>query len=208
MVKNKYYKTFVILCVYFISFVIALACHSNFWGNILFPTGALLSFTIILSTYLKSSRTIEKTWLLLGLACLVWAIGDVLWIVNLFLHQNPGKSDLVSCVYAVANILIFSVIIIKLVDSFKKWNTIKLVVDCIAISISSLYFLWIVFFDNNLKVLNIININEWVDLIGVVFDVVAFVSIAIWYFSIRCKKIPAYIGIEAGSILLYCSFAH
>jgi diguanylate cyclase (GGDEF)-like protein len=206
-VKNKkWIKILWVIGIYYVFYLIATILQNEFCGNILSPIGGLLSFTIILNTYFKAdkSQNIQKTWIILALAPLSWAIADILWAVyDMVFYQNPENSDIISGFYLGTNIFLFATILIYVGSKMRRWNAIQLIVDSTAISASSLFFLWILFLNKNMGNFNLISDGGWITTMTVIFDVAAFVGITIWFYSIREGVIPVYIQITAVSVLMF-----
>ena len=206
MKNHKFYKVLFALGIYFILYLIATMFQTNFWGDILSPVGAILSCGIILNTYFKSDRanTIKNIWGILSLACISWASADILWAVyELVLGINPENSDLISYLYMGTNICIFVSVFIYSVSKFRKWNAMQLFIDSIAVAISGLLFLWIMFFNKKFENLNLIGQGGLIGGITLVLDFALCVGISVWYLSIRGGKIPLFLRVTSGAILLY-----
>jgi len=207
LVKNKkWIQTLTVIGIYFIFYFISTISNNEFWGNILSPIGALLSFVIILHTYFKSDRTqnIQKSWIFLALSCFSWAVADILWVIyEPVFHQNPENSDLIAGFYLGTNVLLFIAILIYAGYKTRRWNAIQLIVDSIAIAASCIFLFWILFLDKNIKTFDLISNGGWINTLTVICDVVASVGIIIWFCSVREGEIPVSVRFVAGSALLY-----
>lgn len=189
---------------YLLIYIIVLVFQSQFWGDILSPIGGLISFGIIFYRYFKSKIVYEKTWLVLGMAAFSWACADILWMYyDFFTNLNPENIDLVSFLYAGTNLFILAAVVIHISQYMKKWNMLLFIVDALGISLSILYFTWIVIFEKSIKLLSYFNEIGWIYGVSFCIDVLIFMSLAIWYFSIRSRKITLPITILAYSVLIF-----
>jgi hypothetical protein len=196
MKRHRFLTTLFALSIYLIAYVIAVIFKSEFWGDILYPFGELLSFSIIFNTNLKSSQThlLKNIWILLSLASLSWAVADILWALDdLVLRRNPENNYFITYLYMGANISFFLAVTIYSIYVFKKWNLIQLIIDSIAISVSSLLLIWILYFNKSFNIFELINQDGLMYIIGITLDVSIFIVMAVSYFSIRSGKIPKYV---------------
>ncbi|MGE5627892.1 MAG: putative bifunctional diguanylate cyclase/phosphodiesterase [Solirubrobacterales bacterium] len=201
-IKNM--QTSYFLGGYLLIYSIALIFQSQFWGDILSPIGGIVCFGLIYYRYFKSDTAYEKTWLLLGFAGLSWGCADSLWMYyDFFTLINPENVDLVSFFYAGTNFFIFAAVVIHISQYMKKWNMLLFIIDSLAISLSILYFLWIVFFDRSIELLRYFNKIGWIYGVSFCTDILVFICLAIWYFSIISRKITMPLKIISYSILIF-----
>ena len=195
------------IVIYFIIYLTSTIACSKFWGDILAPIGGYLSSGIIFRTYLKADRAvnIHKTWIFFSLASFSWAIADTLWaFYDLVIHQDPESSPFIPYFYLGTTVSLCAAILIRSVYVFRKWNVFQFVVDFIGIAASCLYFIWILFFNKDFTLFNlIINGGGWINVATVVLDVTALTGLAIWCISIRGGKIPIYINVLDLALILF-----
>ncbi|HEX3025696.1 MAG TPA: EAL domain-containing protein [Clostridia bacterium] len=205
--KNKtWIPALPVIAVSFLLYLIVSTLQNEFFGDILSPFCALLASAIIFNTYFKSGRArkINRIWAALGMACLSWAAADILWaLFDFVFHLDPQESVLISILYMGTNFFLFAAIFIYSVYKFRKWNAIQLVVDAVMISVTSIFLLWILFFDKDPEMFSRIGNEGWITSVSIIIDVAAFICIVVWCFSIHGGKLPRYLYVSIGSIFLY-----
>lgn len=207
MMKNhKILKIILIFSLYFLSYVAAVCYHLEFLCDILSPFSSFFAFSAIFITYLTvdSKKTIKSSWLYLGFACLIWTAADILWAVNTILfHHNMLRSTWIELIYLSSSVFLFFSIIIYSIFEFKKWNAIQLIADSVTNTILFLLFIWITFFNKNIPSAALLSKNSSIYAISLIVDMVSILGMSIWYFSIRCGKVPAYLRINFYSLTLF-----
>ncbi|HAN20932.1 MAG: hypothetical protein A2Y15_02945 [Clostridiales bacterium GWF2_36_10] len=194
------------ICFYFVIYLTSTIFQSQLLGNILSPIGALLSSGIIFIFFNKfnEDKSIKIVWFLLCLGCFSWTIADILWAYyDMALKINPSLSNLITAFYAGTNLFFLIALVIYAIRDFRKWNAILLVVNSIFLSIVTLYFLWIVFLNKNVNMINIISNSNWVTTFTIILDVSALIGITIWYCSMNFRKIPLFQYITSFSTIIF-----
>lgn len=197
---------FLAVGVYFILYLTSTLFESALWGNILSPIGALISFSLLLRTYLQAKKGdyLRWIWLSFSMASLCWAIADVLWLIDeMFLGKDPETNMASIYFYFGTTLFLFLCLLIFAVKTFRRWNAIQLVVDSIAISISILFLFWILFFDKKVENLGMLVVDGWISAVTLTIDITIFVAIAVWYLSIRSGKIPVGLRFIAAFTVLF-----
>ena len=123
-------------------------------GQHLAPIGDLLSFCLLLRTFWKSGKDDFRRyiWLSLSLASLSWLRADIAWVTDIMLfNRNPDNSQLILLLYLGTNVFYVIAFFIFAKKSIKKWNVLQLFVDTLAISLSCLFLIFIIFLNKDLK---------------------------------------------------------
>lgn len=206
MKKSRFFITLVFACVYFCAYLAATAFDLNVLADILSPVGGLLSFGILINTYLKSQRpgVLKITWLMYAIASLFWAMADVQWAVYDFMPNiEPQDIAALPYLYSLTNVFMFAAVIIYAVYRFRKWHSIQLFLDVVTISVSSMMMLWILFFDRRFAFAQLLDKVGRASFFGGIIDFILFVGIVVWFFSVRKGKIPPHLGISSLGVLLF-----
>lgn len=203
--KNK--KSFVIMAFIAVYLFLLLGfsiVHNKFWVSILMPFGSLFAGVVLLRSCRMSSRqTIRRfIWLIFGIACFIWAIADALCSVYSFMGLNP-QNRFPYAFYPVANFLLLTGCILLGVYRFKRWNGLQLFLDCLASTLCTFYFLWIIFFDGKFTLLQVIAQNGLFPVLSVIMDFAIVIGVGIWVLSIRRSAIPHFIQIVSAGVALF-----
>lgn len=208
MEHKKSYAIMVALSCIFIIYFIATIYENDFWANIFSPCLAISAFGIIFKTALKfkgKQRHDRKIpWLTLSFACLSWGIADITWVIyESILNLDPQESYLISNLYSFTNVFLFISVLIFSIKLSKKWNVMQLIIDSVAISMSILFLLWIVFFDKQLDVVQFCTSNELTIVISILLDLIMLIVLFTIYFSVRNGKIAFYVNLIICGINLF-----
>lgn len=155
--KKKVYRLLqVVLCAYFVIYMLAVLNNSEYWGNILSPAGTFIAFVILL--FSAKSKTKRQYFLLLSLACFSWAAADVLWAIYYFIFAlDPNQLDLFTYLYFLPNIFMTLTVGKIMFDQRKSMMTLQLIIDITAFSCAILAFIWIIAFNDEFK--NLLSID-------------------------------------------------
>jgi len=206
MNKKSLARILIAVGVFYILYLTAIIYQSDFWGNILAPIGDLLSFCILFQTFRKANKADFRRyiWLTFSLAALSWAMADILWAVDvIFLARNPDNNQIAIFLYFGTNIFLIIGLFIFTAKTVTKWNALQLFVDAIAISISCLFLIWIIFLDKDLNNIGLVVKDGWVSGVSIIIDFATFIGIAVWYISSRTGKIHYILKIIIGFTILY-----
>lgn len=206
MNKRSLARILIAAGAFYILYFTATIFQSDFWGNSLAPIGDIFSFGILFRTFRKTNKADFRRyiWLSFSLASLSWALADILWAVDaIFLAKNPDSNQLTIFFYFGTSIFLVIGLFIFLAKTITKWNALQLFVDAAAISISSLFLIWILFFNKDLNNLGWVVKDGWVSVASIIIDFSIFIGIAVWYISLRTGKIHYILRIIIGFIVLY-----
>jgi len=206
MNKKSLARILIAAGAFYILYLTATILQSDFWGNILAPIGDLLSFGILFRTFWKAHKGDFRRyiWLSLSLAALSWALADILWAVDaIFLAKNPDDNQFIILLYFGTSIFLIIGLFIFTAKTITKWNALQLFVDAIAISISCLFLIWILFLDKDLNNLGMVAKDGWVSVTSIIIDFSIFIGIAVWYISSRTGKIHYILKIIIGFTILF-----
>lgn len=177
------------IIMYFIIYFISTLYESDFWGDILSPVGAIITFVILLYVFKKSTR-MSSIWLILSMSALSWAIADVAWaICELILEIDPEGTSMFNVLYLIPNIFILASGLIFFGKIIKKLNGIQLLLDAIAISVSGITLFWILFMHNSFNIF-IESTDNVILFLYTISDFIIISIVAIFILSIRKGKIP------------------
>ncbi|WP_368292743.1 EAL domain-containing protein [Dehalobacter sp. TBBPA1] len=203
--KNKT-LIFVFIAVYYLFYLTATISQSDFWGNILSPVGALISFFLLLQAYYKSSQPkyVRTIWLFFSFASLSWAVGDFMWDYSIWILGIDPIDDLfVAALYFGTNLFLSIGSVIFALNRFRRWNVLQLLIDSLAMSVSILLLIWIIYFDANYENLYLVSKGGWTSAMSILLDIGMMTGIAIWFFSIRAGNIAASVRLATGAVLAF-----
>ena len=175
-------KTLLIVVPYFLLYLICTISQSSFWGDLVSPIGTLLSAFIIFNAVSKSSGAkYQKIWFLFALAELSYAFADILWaIYDLYLNKNPENSLLIGALYLGTSVFIIIGITIYLIYRLRKWDTVQLVLDAVAMSVCVIWLLWVLAFDKQYVNIGLLAKYSTVNTISIIVDMMQMIGIMIW----------------------------
>ena len=191
----------IIVGLYFISSVF----RQELFCNLLSGMNSALATVIFLYSYsiTDKKQTTGKALLLFALACLSWFVGGVIWQTISIFGGNPLKSALVNTMYTFTNIFLGFAVVFFAYYQFKRWNSVQLLLDTMAITVMSGLLIWIVFFHKD---------NAWSALlfqdgcrsaISIAFDFIVIIGLLITRYSIRGGKLPFSLLLVGAGLLLY-----
>lgn len=205
--KNKKWSLVLIFVgIYFLIYLTATIFKNQLLGDLLSPIGGIMAGSIIINSYINAEPTflLKKILLFLIMACFFWVSADILWaIYELGIKLNPNDSKVIQLLYFGTNICLFFAMISYIGEKIRTWNGLQLVVDSIAITISSLYLMWILLVDKGSNIPAVMNSLGWITVITLVFDILVFICITIWCYSIREGKIPFSLRVSILSIFAF-----
>lgn len=208
MLMNKRSLARILIAVgaFYIMYLTATMIQSDFWGNILAPIGDLLSFCLLFRTFWKSGKDDFQRfiWLSLSLASLSWLLADIAWVTDIMLfNRNPDNSQLILLLYLGTNVFYVIAFFIFAKKSLNKWNVLQLFVDTLAISLSCLFLIFIIFLNKDLYNISVFAKDGWISVVSIITDFALFTGVAVWYLSSRTGKIPITMRFIAGFIVLF-----
>jgi len=203
--KNKT-LIFIFIAVYYLLYLTAIIKQSDFWGNILSPIGALISFFLLLQAYYKPSQPkyVRAIWLFFSFASLSWAVGDIMWAYSvLILGIDPLDDLFVTILYFGTNLFLLIGAVIFALNRFRKWNALQLLIDSLAMSVSILLLIWIIYFDSQYENLYLVSKVGWISAVTIFLDIIMMTGVAIWFFSIRAGKIASSVRLVTSCVLAF-----
>ncbi len=190
-------------CFYFIIYFIATVAQSDFWGNILSPVGALISFSALIYAYKKANYT-RICWLAAALASLSWAVADILWAVfDMGLGLDPNEMDLFMVLYLFPNVFLCIAVLIFMIPQFQKWNGVQLLLDIVAITFSYMVLIWVLYVQKDVSNLADLDLYRLMLLSYLFFDALLIAGMTIWYFSIRKGRVAPGLFATFFSLVLF-----
>ena len=170
------------------------------------PLCALTASGIFLYAYKKTdyARSVKYFWFFLFLAGLAWAMGDILYAVCVLNGMNPVKDILSNVAYFMTTLFLLSAVSIFIYLQLKKWNSLQLLLDAVAISGSSILLIWIIFFSKRPLLMNVILADGFIPFASILIDFAIVTGLFIWFFSIGATRISAYLHFISGGLALFC----
>lgn len=178
------------IIIYIIIYFIALIYESTFWGDILSPIGIIISAIILFYVFKKSSR-MSLLWLFLSIGALCAGIIEVAWaICELVLGLNPEEMTIFTIIYIIPNTFVLITVMLFFEKIIKKLNKIQLLLDSIAVSLSSITIFWILLMQRSMY-----RFTESTDSIilflFIIIDFIIISSVIFLFLSIRKVKITS-----------------
>ncbi len=186
------------IIVYAIIYFIALIYESAFWGDLLSPIGIIIAAVILFYVYKKSLR-LSLIWLFLSIGAFSGAFADIAWaICELILGLNPEKMIIFTGIYIIPNIFVLIASIVFYQSIIKKLNKFQLLLDSIAVTLSSTTIFWILLMQRSID-----RFTESADSIllflFIVIDLIIISSVLFFFLSIRKGKITSGIYLTFGA---------
>lgn len=205
--KAAYIKKLSALLVLLIAYFFSTLFVSDLFGNILSPLNAFAASGILLYVYLRSDRSnlINMSLLLFSFACFIWGISDTMWAIMYFTGGNPDESLLIALMYLMPNVVFLSSMVFFLVTQIGKWNYIQITIDSVIITIMTLLFVWIVFFNKDMTAVETFLQNGFIPVFSIIIDILLIMNILLWFLSIRSGKVPFSIRILSLGLFLYAA---
>ncbi|SET17075.1 diguanylate cyclase (GGDEF) domain-containing protein [Natronincola peptidivorans] len=203
MTKKNYSWILGLLWGCFIIYFIVVFQQSNFWGNLLSPIAALGAYMILQYVY-KKVKDFRTSWLMAALACLSWALVDLLWgIYNLGFGINPEDLTLFMYLYLLPNLFIALAFGIFLIKQQKKWNLYQLILDVIATASASASVIWILFFRDQFQLLVALDLETIATFLYILTDFFAISAIFLVYISKRTNNLSSTLRLTILGTLVY-----
>lgn len=186
-----------------IAYFIALGFGSDFWGNILSPTVTFIASIYLFQAYRKSANKRNKLAYLIGmLAVLGWLVSDIMWLLAKPLANiDPEEHNLFSQFYSITNLFLFIFVLFKF-RVMKRWNRVLVATDTIALSLCLMILVWVLFLDQNMQNLLLVQQDITVSF-SLVMDYLIFSWIAVWYFSARKSSIHLGSRLLSAALVIY-----
>lgn len=175
--------------------------------------GAFLSslLTLIVSYYILKNLFIRETnfelrtvGLFLTIGLLFWLFRDVISAVCLFfLQRNPEEYRIVMDCYFLTNLCFLVAFFIVTYRELKDGNKVQTFLDAIIIFICILELIWVFVFNQEAKNMKILETNM-VSMISMSMDILIYICINLWFFSIKKKKVPFFLRIFVTGGILFC----
>ncbi len=206
MHKKRFIIPILLTILFYGTYIIAGIFHSDYWSNILSPIVGMIAFVMVIRNYLSFNQNLSHKiiWFSFSFACLTWAFADTIWAFYYFLPDlEPEKSQMLVYLYTLPNIFLGLAIFTAAYLLFKKWNALQLFLDSITIATSTLFLIWIIFFNKSTIMIDIITKDGWPSILSISTDMLILAVIVIWYLSIRKGTIYLYIRFITTGSLLY-----
>lgn len=192
--------------IYLLAYSYAVFADGDLLPFIMSPVGALIAGGVMLFVYIKPKRprVVPVIWLLLSVSFFSWATADILWAVwELGMGIDPSGNLLLMHLYVVPNVLILASAVIFITNQFKGWNRAKLLLDAVMFSIMVLTVVWVILLDRNFSFIDIIVQDGWLSAASILADVLTFMALCIWFFSVKNTGIPVHIRIVVTGFMLF-----
>lgn len=190
------------------TFFTASIYKSDFWGNILSPiidviTSAVLLHNLLLLKKDEKSNS-KKIWINLYFSMLSWTAADFIWSFYYFFTPfSPDKSILLKYMYFVPNMFLLAAVILYFMDIYRKWNMLQLTLDSLALTLSSVLLVWIVFYKGDIQIVKLLVKQHMFENTMLIFDIAALVIMFISYYSIRQGKLNNSTYLTLAGIFVY-----
>jgi diguanylate cyclase (GGDEF)-like protein len=187
-----------------LGYIISTIVGSDLWGNIFSPIVTFIAFIIIYKNLCLGEENINKiAGASLSFGVLIWAITDIFWgIFDTILGINPMYINFITYGYSLTNLSLAVALFLFGYHELKNWNGLQLILDTVVITFIVSIFVWVIFLNSNTS--NIITIkDEWNSFACIIIDILIYIWINIWFFSIRKYRVPMYISILITGGILY-----
>jgi diguanylate cyclase (GGDEF)-like protein len=188
-----------------LGYLAATVFQSQQWGNIISPINAMASAGILLYVFLKSAKGnyARLTLLPFLFAAFAWGIADIIWAIMESRGGDPESSPAIMAIYALPNLFIVLALVIFAVKQFNKWNFVQFFVDALIIGLMFMVFIWIVYFNKDTFIFQTMLQSDFTSLFSIICDIIIFISVSLWFLSVRSRNIPIYIIIMACGAVLF-----
>ncbi|AKL96309.1 diguanylate cyclase/phosphodiesterase [Clostridium aceticum] len=198
---KKHIQTYILIVLFF-AYVVSLLFNSNLWGNILSPTVAFVAAAII---WLESKKvnTYQWSWRVLFLVALSWGITDFAWLfTEHILLIDPHTISIFIHLYLVSNIMIAIFCGLYFYYNIKKWNTVQLLLDVIAIGTIIIVSIWMIMF-SKMEINSLFNEGFIATFLYLFFDFISISIILIVYTSSHVKNVSRAMHLIIASIIIF-----
>lgn len=181
----------------FLGYFISTIMGSDFWGNILSPIVTFVAFIIIYKNlcFGEENPNAKIAGASISFGVLIWAIIDIFWgIFDTVLGINPAYINFITYGYSLTNLSLAVALFLFGYHELKNWNGLQLILDTVVISLIVSIYAWVIFFNSNSNNIIIIK-DEWNSLACIIIDILIYIWINIWFFSIQKHKVPMYINL-------------
>ena len=203
--RQIFIKRSVFLSLPLLAYCLTVLLNTQLLCNITSPIAVFTAAGILLYAYVKSDHSIKFSIILLlcSLACFVWGIADMLWLVLDLSGLDPMTSPVIWIVYALTNVFIITGITVFAVLQFSKWNAIQLFIDMLVTLLLSLFLFWIVFLGKDIYVLAMLLKSDFTSVFSIITDILIVSEIILWSLAVRSEKIPMFMRIMTTGIVLF-----
>ncbi len=174
--RLTFIKLAIFASILFMAYYITSLFGLDDWCNILSPINAIFAAVVLLYSYLLSDRKnpVNIALLMLVLACFVWFVADIFWVVSFYQGEDPSSSIMITSIYSLTNLFFGAAILIYLFCQFNKWHTLQLLLDTTAVVLSSILLIWIAFFNKDISYLSLLITKD-----GILFGISLFLDFLI-----------------------------
>ena len=189
----------------YILYFIAIVTTNNWIGDILSPIITLLTCYYVFRGFFiyEKNNDLKAVSLFVSIGLLFWFLSDIIWgIYSLVLNSNPDEVILITYGYFATNLFFLAAFLILSYSQLRVCNKIQAIWDAVIIFICIMALIWVFVFDqdiNNIKVLQL----DTISMLSMIIDIVIYIFINIWYFSIRKKGIPIFMRLFITGAVLY-----
>jgi len=174
-------------------------------SNLLSMLSAYAAAGILLFVYFRSDHQIKIsiTFLLYALGCMAWGIADTVWAFIGLTGGNPDDSEALLVIYVLPNCLFVVSLAIYALNQFRKWDLIQIAIDVIINTILSVGLFMMLFFNKDIATLNRFFQADFTGVLSILTDIVIDIGIYAGLLSVRSGKMPVFMRIMAGGLLLF-----
>jgi diguanylate cyclase (GGDEF)-like protein len=204
MVKTKVKLTQIVAIAIFLAYFSVISIGVDLFGNLLSPIVTFIAATFVYRYLYRTNnhRLIRGGLLLISLGIYIWGFSDVLWaIYEELLHVDPLTVDWIDYGYGLTNVCFFVAIAFFEIHELKKWHGFQVLIDALAISATVAIVIWVIFLHEQINVDFILSDGIMVGLI--LLDIIGFIWISLWFFSIGQKVVPTYLRIVLLGIVVF-----
>lgn len=190
MTKKLISYYYVGIVIYLFLYYVMITLGSKLGAEFISPIGILFSFFVLFNVYRKSTDY-RPTWLTLSLSAFIYALSDIAWgFCSFILKLNPNVITIFNFFYIIPAALLVVAGVLYMKQFLHGMNTVQLLLDTIAVSLSFFILFWFIIFKSN--ILNFVrDINAILLFIYILLDFMIITLIGIGFMSIRREKTNA-----------------
>lgn len=138
------------------------------------------------------------------LGCAFWLAGDTAWFTTAMAGGEPQISWLCKLLYLYTNLFIFAGSLVFLLQQFKKWSLLQLLLDIVVMFILGFLLIWFVFLQKSSDWIQYLNMDGPVSIVCMVMDYLLILGAFIFFFSRRQRsRKPSVFSVGAVGLLSF-----
>ena len=180
---------FIIIIIILITNVLSTIIDS---AIIVIPSTLICDFfsaAIVLYVY-KKDENFRASWLMLGLVCLFYGIGDTVWSYYDLTGTKLPEINIINLIYIIPNIFLLGSVLAYLIKRKGSWDNAQLFIDVTTITLITSILFWILVINREFNMLLQLDPKNTILFISLLLDFLTLSSLAVIYITTTVVKVP------------------